>query len=55
MRTVGRSQCGKEVKIELWGGAMCAKASRRCVVGFPAHGDLRRQMSERLGSQLALF
>jgi len=34
---------------------LCSVAARRCVVGFPAHGDMRRQMSERLGRQLKLF
>ena len=34
---------------------LCSVAARKCVVGFPAHGDMRRQMSERLGRQLALF
>lgn len=34
---------------------LCANRDRKCVVGFPAHGDMRRQMSERLGGQLSLF
>jgi hypothetical protein len=34
---------------------LCAKPWRRSIVGFPAHGDMRRSMSARLGPQLSLF
>ena len=33
---------------------LCAKADRKAIVGFPAHGDSRRKMTERL-VQLKLF